>query len=54
LIEDVEEVLVLFLGGKAVAYDFFVGISLTHSDVLVEGLTFSPNVNHAWNNDKYL
>jgi hypothetical protein len=44
----------LFLKGDVVAYELFVCIPLTHSNVLVESLTFSPDVNHVWNNDKYL
>ncbi len=54
MIENVEEILMLFLESNAVAYELFVCIPLTHSNVLVEGLTFFPDVNHVRNNDKYL
>jgi hypothetical protein len=53
LIKGIEKLLVLLLEGKILTLCFFEDISLTHSDGLVEGFSFSPDIDHVGlNKDK--
>ena len=53
LIEGIEKLLVLLLEWKNLALCFFEGFPFAHSDGLVEGLSFSPDVDHVgWNKYK--